>query len=84
MVVHFDKIEVKFEYQGHFCEIDYSDRWAPNSFIITYDINKIIKAKVILRSRLFQNQTVIVSVNFYPEAGGGPLTECILVCNSCL
>ena len=36
------------------------------------------KIKVILKSRLFQNQNE-KCMDLYPEAGGGPLTECILV-----
>ena len=74
MVVH---LKVKFEYHGqsHFCKLILTVGQQILLLKPTFDINIIIK--VIWRLSSFQHQ--IVSVNFYPEAGRGPSTECILV-----
>ena len=55
--------------QGHFCKIDYSDCWTPHSLPQpTYDINMIIKDKVI-------PELNFKCLDFSPKAGGGPSTR---------
>ena len=93
MVVHLDSIKVKFKYQGHRVKATFvkliilTVGYKIHLLEPTYGSNMIIK--VISRSRLFQGQgyfqvNVIPESNckcldFCPETGGGPSTECILV-----
>ena len=59
--------------QGHFCKIGYlTVRHQILLLYSTYGINMIIKVKVILRSRSFQNQVVSVCISILKQEVGLP------------
>ena len=85
MMVCLDHIKVKFDYQGHRLKVKVTFvkmiiLTVGHQIILlqsTYDINMIIKVKVMLRSRSFQNQIVSVWISI-PKVGSGSSTEGIL------
>ena len=87
MVVHLDHIQVKFEYQGHWIKVKVTlvkliILTVGHQIVLlwpTYGINIIIKVKVILGSRSFQNQIISVWISI-PKKSMGLRWNAFLLC----